>query len=43
MHKGEVQEYGSHEALMQIEDGRYKQLYEMQFLVAGPSMVATGA
>jgi ATP-binding cassette subfamily B protein len=43
MHKGEVQEYGSHEALMQIEDGRYKQLYEMQFLVAGPSMAATGA
>ncbi|MFK7931905.1 MAG: ABC transporter ATP-binding protein [Saprospiraceae bacterium] len=30
--KGEVQEFGSHEELLQIEDGHYKQLYEMQFL-----------
>lgn len=30
--KGEVQEFGSHDDLMQIEDGHYKQLYEMQFL-----------
>lgn len=32
--KGEVQEFGSHEDLIQIEDGHYKQLYEMQFLEA---------
>lgn len=32
LHKGEVQEFGSHDELLQIEDGRYKQLYEMQFL-----------
>lgn len=30
--KGEVQEFGSHEELLKIEDGHYKQLYEMQFL-----------
>lgn len=30
--KGEVQEFGPHEELIQIEDGHYKQLYEMQFL-----------
>jgi ATP-binding cassette subfamily B protein len=30
--KGQVQEFGSHEELIQIEDGHYKQLYEMQFL-----------
>ncbi len=30
--KGEVQEYGSHEELLKIENGQYKQLYEMQFL-----------
>jgi ATP-binding cassette subfamily B protein len=41
MHKGQVAEYGSHEALMQIENGRYKQLYEMQFLVAGPSLAVS--
>ncbi len=36
LHKGEVQEFGSHEELLKIEDGHYKQLYEMQFLeVAG--------
>ncbi len=32
MHKGEVQEFGSHEELLQIDDGHYKELYEMQFL-----------
>jgi ATP-binding cassette subfamily B protein len=30
--RGEVQEFGSHEALLQIEDGKYRNLYEMQFL-----------
>lgn len=36
LHKGEIQEFGSHEALLKVEDGHYKQLYEMQFLqVAG--------
>jgi len=32
LHKGEVQEYGPHEELLKNEDGRYRQLYEMQFL-----------
>jgi ATP-binding cassette subfamily B protein len=32
LHKGEVQEYGSHEALLKKEEGHYRQLYEMQFL-----------
>lgn len=36
--KGEVKEFGSHEDLLQIEDGHYRQLYEMQFLqMAGES------
>ena len=30
--KGEIQEFGSHDELVKIEDGHYKQLYEMQFL-----------
>ncbi|MEO0340711.1 MAG: ABC transporter ATP-binding protein [Bacteroidota bacterium] len=30
--KGEVKEFGPHEALIKIEDGHYKELYEMQFL-----------
>lgn len=30
--KGEVQEFGPHDELIQIEEGHYKQLYEMQFL-----------
>lgn len=30
--KGEVMEIGSHEELLQKEDGHYKELYEMQFL-----------
>lgn len=30
--KGEIQEFGPHEELLKIEDGQYKQLYEMQFL-----------
>jgi ATP-binding cassette subfamily B protein len=32
--KGEIQEFGPHDELLQIEDGHYKQLYEMQFLEA---------
>ncbi len=30
--KGEIQEFGTHEALLKIENGYYRQLYEMQFL-----------
>ena len=30
--QGEILEYGSHEELLKIEDGHYKELYEMQFL-----------
>lgn len=29
--KGEIMEYGTHEELLRIEDGHYKDLYEMQF------------
>ena len=32
LQKGEIQEFGSHEELLKLEDGHYKQLYEMQFL-----------
>lgn len=32
MHHGEVAEFGSHEELLQIDDGHYRKLYEMQFL-----------
>jgi ATP-binding cassette subfamily B multidrug efflux pump len=32
LHKGQVAEYGPHEELLQIENGRYRELYEMQFL-----------
>ena len=30
--KGRILEYGSHETLLQIEGGHYRELYEMQFL-----------
>lgn len=30
--KGKVQEFGSHEELLQIEEGHYRELYEMQFV-----------
>ena len=30
--KGEIQEFGSHDELVKIEDGHYRKLYEMQFL-----------
>ena len=29
--KGEAIEFGKHEALVEIENGRYRELYEMQF------------
>jgi ATP-binding cassette, subfamily B, multidrug efflux pump len=32
MDKGEVKEFGKHEELLTIENGYYKELYEMQFL-----------
>jgi ATP-binding cassette subfamily B protein len=32
--KGKIEEFGSHEALLKIEDGRYRNLYEMQFFQA---------
>jgi len=31
MHQGEVAEYGSHDELLSIEGGRFRELYEMQF------------
>jgi ATP-binding cassette subfamily B protein len=31
MDKGKIVEYGSHEELLQMENGHYKDLYEMQF------------
>lgn len=30
--KGEIQEFGPHDELVQIEDGHYRELYEMQFV-----------
>jgi ATP-binding cassette subfamily B protein len=35
LEKGQVKEFGSHEELLQLEDGRYRELYEMQFLMVG--------
>jgi ATP-binding cassette, subfamily B, multidrug efflux pump len=32
--KGQVQEFGPHEALAEIENGKYRELYEKQFLAA---------
>ena len=32
LEKGKIQELGPHEELLKLEDGHYKQLYEMQFL-----------
>jgi ATP-binding cassette subfamily B protein len=32
LHKGEVKEFGPHESLLQIPNGYYRRLYEMQFL-----------
>lgn len=33
--KGEVLEYGNHESLLTIDGGKYRELYERQFMVAG--------
>ena len=30
--KGKIAEFGAHDALLKIEDGHYKELYEMQFM-----------
>ena len=35
--QGEVKEYGTHDELLKIEGGHYKQLYEMQFLQVAES------
>ena len=34
LEKGEVQEFGSHDALLRNETGKYRELYEKQFLQA---------
>ncbi len=34
--KGKVQEFGPHEELVDIEDGKYRELYEKQFMEAAP-------
>lgn len=33
--KGEIKEFGPHEELVKIDDGHYRELYEMQFVEAG--------
>ncbi|MBP6825921.1 MAG: ABC transporter ATP-binding protein [Saprospiraceae bacterium] len=35
LEKGKVMEFGSPEALLNIEDGKYRELYEKQFLTVG--------
>ncbi len=35
LEKGKVMEFGSHEELLAIEDGKYRELYEKQFLQVG--------
>lgn len=35
--RGEVKEFGNHEDLLKIEDGHYRNLYEMQFFEANAS------
>lgn len=35
LEKGEVKEFGTHEELLQNENGKYRELYEMQFLQVG--------
>ncbi|HRB68329.1 MAG TPA: ABC transporter ATP-binding protein [Chitinophagales bacterium] len=36
--KGEVKEIGTHQALLQIENGYYKRLYDMQFQIENASL-----
>ena len=38
LQKGEILEFGPHQKLLQIEDGHYRELYEMQF-VEGESAI----
>ena len=35
MDKGRILEFGTHDELLQIENGRYRELYEMQFEAVG--------
>jgi ATP-binding cassette subfamily B protein len=35
LEKGQVRETGTHEELLEIENGRYRELYEMQFMQTG--------
>lgn len=35
LEKGKVKEFGTHEELVKIEGGKYRELYEMQFLEVG--------
>ncbi len=39
MDKGEAIEFGKHEALLQLENGRYRELYEMQFSATNPEAI----
>jgi ATP-binding cassette subfamily B multidrug efflux pump len=32
LEKGEIREFGPHDELMGLKDGRYRKLYDMQFL-----------
>jgi ATP-binding cassette subfamily B protein len=34
LEKGEIKEFGPHEELLKLEDGHYRELYEMQFVEA---------
>ncbi|MBK8701135.1 MAG: ABC transporter ATP-binding protein [Saprospiraceae bacterium] len=37
MDQGRAVEFGSHEALLEKEDGRYRELYDMQYAIMAPS------
>lgn len=40
--KGVVQEFGPHELLVQMEDGKYRELYEKQFIQVGEGVEGRG-
>ena len=42
LEKGKVMEFGSPEALLNIEDGKYRELYEKQFLTVGSDVESLG-
>lgn len=42
LEKGKVMEFGSPEALLNIEDGKYRELYEKQFLAVGSDIESFG-